>query len=297
MKRRVSPLPTLRNGVALGWLALLVTSVTAHASSRLTNLSVRTSAGAGSETLIVGVTIGDGAGSLSALVRAVGPSLGPLGVADALADPRLVVYSGTSVVAANDDWGGGSALTLASASVGAFALNPTSKDSALLVSLGAGGHTAQVSSVTSAGGTVLLEVYDASPAGASTSLRLTNCSARALVGTGPQILIAGFAISGDAPKRILVRGVGPGLAAFGVGGALADPLLAIFAGQTLFANNDDWSGAELSAAFAAVGAFPLSEGSADAALIVTLAPGTYTAQVSGFRGSTGVALVEIYELP
>jgi hypothetical protein len=110
---------------------------------------------------------------------------------------------------------------------------------------------------------------------------------------------------------LLVRGIGPGLAAYGVGGVLANPTLAVYgAAGTLAAMNDDWgtpqpvttgqttaSAADLAAAAASVGAFPLAPGSADSALIVILAPGVYSAVVSGANGATGAALVEVYELP
>ena len=106
-----------------------------------------------------------------------------------------------------------------------------------------------------------------------------------------------------APKKILIRGIGPGLTAFGVVGALADPRLRVFNGTTLVDENDNWTavGAEaLATAQAArdIGAFAIANGSKDAALILTLAPGAYTAQVGSADGrSTGVALVEFYEIP
>ena len=138
-------------------------------------------------------------------------------------------------------------------------------------------------------------------AGNGGSGRLDNVSARAEVGTGADILAAGFAIGGTAPKRLLLRAVGPTLGLFGVGGTLADPVLAIrpLGRETLSAQNDDWAGtAALKAAFASVGAFAFADdASRDAAVVVELPPGTYTATVSGKNNTTGVALVEVYELP
>ncbi|MCX6956571.1 MAG: hypothetical protein NTV51_30945, partial [Verrucomicrobia bacterium] len=103
---------------------------------------------------------------------------------------------------------------------------------------------------------------------------------------------------------VLVRGIGPGLTAFGVGGALTDPRLRVYRNNELVGENDNWSAgtAETTAAVAQAardtGAFTLTSGSKDAAVILTLAPGNYTAQVAGADGTaTGVALVEIYELP
>jgi|GEM_PF-5017551 len=135
----------------------------------------------------------------------------------------------------------------------------------------------------------------------NTAAKLINLSCRARVGTGGDILIPGLVIAGTAPKTLLVRAVGPTLASFGVSGELADPTLSVFSGNTVVATNNDWSSgpntAALAAAASAAGAFALPAGSRDAALIVTLNPGAYTVQVAGVGGTTGVALVEIYELP
>ena len=113
-------------------------------------------------------------------------------------------------------------------------------------------------------------------------------------------LTAGFVIGGGSPLKVLVRAVGPGLAFFGVPGTVVDPQLILFnATSTKIAENNDWGGTpELTAAFASVGAFALPAAtSKDAALLVTLPPGNYTAQASGVNATTGVALVEVYEVP
>jgi uncharacterized protein (DUF1800 family) len=122
--------------------------------------------------------------------------------------------------------------------------------------------------------------------------RLSNLAVRAQ-GGGGDTLITGFTVSAGANKTVLVRAVGPTLEEFGVGGALADPRLELYAGETKIAENDNWN-AHDDAAFVAVGAFPLGASSKDAALVATLAPGGYTAQVSGTGG--GVTLVEVYEI-
>jgi hypothetical protein len=94
----------------------------------------------------------------------------------------------------------------------------------------------------------------------------------------------------------LIRGVGPGLSAF-IAGAVANPKLELFRGQTMINENDDWTDPAIASAAARSGTFALATGSRDAALLVTLPPGTYTAQVSGVGASTGVALIEVYEVP
>ena len=264
--------------------------------ARLTNLSVRSTAGTGANTLIVGLTISGGTKQI--LFRGVGATLGLFGVPATLADPQLALFNSTGVqIAQNDDWGGGAPLTTAFANVGAFALPAASKDSALLATLAAGGYSAQVSGAAGTTGVVLVESYDSDPG--SPLARYTNLSARNQVGTGANILIVGFNITGNGPKNLLIRGVGLTLGQFGVPGALADPQLALFNSSSVqIGQNDDWGGgASLAAAFTSVGAFALPAASKDSALLVTLQPGSYTAQVSGVNNSTGVALVEIYELP
>jgi hypothetical protein len=131
---------------------------------------------------------------------------------------------------------------------------------------------------------------------------VSNLSTRAQVGAGADAIFAGFNISGTDRKTILIRAVGPTLGAFGVAGTLADPKLELYSNGTKINENDDWgtamgAAAPISAAtFASVGAFGLTEGSRDAALLVTLAAGSYSAVVSGVNNSTGVALIEIYEI-
>jgi hypothetical protein len=149
----------------------------------------------------------------------------------------------------------------------------------------------------------LAEIYDASVNPNSEYQRLVNISTRGEVSGGEGALIGGFVVTGNAPKKLLVRGIGPGLTAFGLKGALADPRLRVYRDVVLLAENDNWSSnagesAVVVAAARDTGAFALAAGSKDASLILTLAPGAYTAQVTAADGSaTGVALVEIYEVP
>jgi hypothetical protein len=107
-------------------------------------------------------------------------------------------------------------------------------------------------------------------------------------------------VSGAGPKTVLIRAVGPTLADFGVSGILQRPQIRLMAGQTEIATNLGWESSPQREAIAAaaqqVGAFPLSAGAADSALLLTLQPGAYTIQVSGHNGGTGVALVEVYEV-
>jgi hypothetical protein len=140
-------------------------------------------------------------------------------------------------------------------------------------------------------------VYDEDPL--TSPVRLVNVSTSGFVGVGEQALVPGFVIGGSAPKLLLIRAVGPGLAQFGVGDVLADPQLSLMPlGQNFtVAANDNWGGTtSLQAAFAEAGAFALPAGSKDAAVVVRLPPGGYTVVVSGVASTTGTALVEIYDL-
>ncbi len=254
-------------------------------TARLSNLSVRTAMAAG-QNLIVGFFV-DG-GSRNVLVRAAGPALTVLGVSGAMSDPRLDLYNGSTLVLSNEDWPASLAATFSS--VGAFAFPASSRDAAFLQGIGG---SASVHARGTGAGIVLVEAYDT---GTGNSPRFINLSARNQVGTGDNILIAGFNLDGTGSKQLLIRAVGPKLAAFGVTGFLVDPKLELYRDSTKLNENDSWA-ATLAATFATVGAFPLDTGSRDAALLTTLAPGSYTVQVSGVNNGTGEALIEIYEVP
>ena len=290
-------------GSAMSNAATLTVSTT-NDVGRLVNISTRAQVGTGGNILIAGFVVG-GAGTTGSdrlLVRGSGPALSAFNVTGLLPDPQLQLYSGATVLASNSGWGGSAQIAAAAAAVGAFAwTDPTSHDSALLQTLAAGPYTAQISGASGDAGVALAEVYDTTPAASYTlaSPRLINISTRAQVGTGGNILIAGFVIGGTTSKTMLVRASGPALSAFNVTGTLPDPQLQLFSGSTTIAANDGWGGnAQIAAEAAAVGAFAWSSPtSADSAILITLPPGAYTAQVSGASGDTGVSLMEVYEVP
>jgi hypothetical protein len=148
-----------------------------------------------------------------------------------------------------------------------------------------------------AAGVVLAEVYDADDD--HSAVRLVNVSTLGYTGAGEQALTPGFVIRGSGTKRVLIRAIGPGLADLGVPDAVSDPQLALFrAGEAdVIASSDDWGGTvPLKAAFAAAGAFALADQSRDAAVLITLPPGAYTAAATGRDNATGMVLVEIYDL-
>lgn len=258
--------------------------VTSGQPSRLPNLSVRTALAA-EQTLFVGFST---QGSKEMLVRGIGPTLARFGLTGVLEDPRIELYNAASVrIDENNDWN--PALATVFPQFGAFELAANSKDAALRRSV-SGSHTAQIKGTGP--GVVLVEVYDTGGSG-----KLVNVSARNVVGTDDNILIAGFVVDGSAAKTLLIRGVGAKLAEFGVPNVLLDPKLEIYTAAGLkISENDNWN-TMLQPLARNVGAFDLTAGSHDAALVITLAPGAYTAQLSGVGGTTGEAMVEVYEVP
>ncbi len=267
---------------------------TSAGSSTLINLSVRALGGSGEDTLIAGFVVRDG--NKEVLVRAIGPGLKAFGVTDSFGDPRLELSSASGTnLAFNDNWLPRETETVGSR-VGAFALQAGSNDAALVGTTRSGGHLATVSGrETTDQGNVLLELYDAGGPGA-----LTNVSARARISpkTGP--LIAGFVVRGPAALTVLVRAIGPSLAAFGVRDALAAPRLTLVKDGVTLQVNTAWASApnalEIWAAGRTTGAFSIPAGSQDSAVLVTLPPGGYTAIVSAADEGSGVALVEVYEV-
>jgi hypothetical protein len=275
---------------------------------RLIDLSCRALVGTGANQLITGFVVGGSgtSGIEPLLVRASGPALVPLGVTNDLPDPVLAINGSGGVVGMNNGWNGNTQVASTANLVGAFTWNvPSSHDSAVVSSLAEGAYTAQVNGASGDTGVALAEVYDATPLGGytATSPRLINISARTQVGTGGNILIAGFVIGGTTSKTVLIRASGPALAQFGLSGTLADPALQLFQDNangtpTLLQSDTGWAGdPTISSAAADVGAFSWgSAATADSAILVTLPPGAYTAEVSGASGDTGLSLVEVYDV-
>ncbi len=273
-------------------------SIAAAAPAELVNISVRTQAGTGDAALIAGFVI-SGNGERPFLVRAVGPTLGaaPFNIPGVLLDPQVALFRNNSPFQENDDWGDDPALASASSRLGAFALRSGSKDAALLARVDAGVYTAVARGAGGATGDLLLEVYDAreSIAGAPA---ISNLSLR--VDLGPRAtMVAGFVVGHGAPKRLLIRAIGPSLEKFGVENVLGNPRIRLFTGSTDVALNDDWIDAPNAESIAdvskTIGAFALGRDSADAAVLTSLQPGAYTLHVtSAAPDDQGIVLVELY---
>ena len=273
------------------------------AATRLINISSRAFVGTNANIEIAGFVISGPPGTTEqVLVRGVGPTLSQFGVTGFLTQPVLTLFnSAGNQVATNTGWNSASnAAQIAAAftTTGAFAFPLDSADSALLVSLPPGAYTAEINGLNSTTGVALAEVYEVK----SGDPELINISTRAFVNTGSNVEIGGFVVKGSHSAKVLVRAIGPTLSQFGVSGVLAQPSLSVVdsSGNTV-ASNTGWSTnanpTTIATEMAAVGAFALPSGSADSVLLLTLPPGSYTAVVSGINGTSGVALVEVYEAP
>ncbi|MBE2214176.1 MAG: S8 family serine peptidase [Opitutaceae bacterium] len=270
---------------------------------RLVNISVRGVVGAGDAVLIPGFVIEGG--ELPVLVRGIGPGLVPYGVpaGSILQQPRIILRQGQTLVRENTGWttGGQTAEIIAANTLTrAFALNATFADSALTLPLVAQAYTVEVRGADGGTGIALAEIYDARTTSGAGVGELVNISGRGFVGTGDNILIGGFVVTGDAPALVLIRAAGPALTRFGVGGVLAQPRLRVVRAGAELATAASWSAGDsavsIAEAAARVRAFSFPDDSEDSALLLFLAPGSYTAQVSGTDGATGVALLEIYRV-
>jgi hypothetical protein len=284
--------------------------ITTSNPGRLINLSARAEVGTGGNIIFAGFAIGPSgaAGLQPVLIRASGPAIAaaPFNVPGTLGDPQLQVFnSADNILNTNNGWKGDTRIAARAVAVGAFKWNdPSSHDAALNIPLASGPYTAQVAGESGDKGDALVEVYDATPQGtyAPSMPRLVNLSARVDVETGGNALFAGFVIGGSTSLTVLIRASGPAIAAapFDVPGTLPDPQLTLQNPSTgaVYASNNGWrDDPDIIAAASSVGAFTWNNPTSnDSALLVTLPPGSYTAEASGASGDTGVAIVEVYEV-
>ena len=281
-----------------------IASVPILGSSRLINLSARGYQGSGERKLIPGFSI-VGKDDLSLLIRARGPSLLDAGLREAVLDPSLSVRdSAGREIGANGDWYAAYSLDRmeeVEAVSGASPIGLFASEAAVIDSFGEGVRTVVVSAASDAGGLALAEVFELET-DASSESRLANLSARGFVDRGDRVLIGGFALDGEAPMRLLIRGVGPGLESRGVASALPDPVISLYDAEgKMIESNDDWSrgaeGTTIASLASDVGAFALKDDSKDAALIAILPPGLYTAVLRSKDDDSGVGLLELYAAP
>lgn len=256
----------------------------------LANISTRLNILTGDNVLDGGFIL-TGLGAKTLLIRGLGPSLADAGIASTLADPIIELHSTTSndIIASNDNWRNNQ-----ESEINATGIAPTNDaEAALIVTLTTGAYTVIERGKQDTTGVGLIEIYDLS---AGFGPELANISTRGLVGTGSNVMIGGFIVASSTggSDQLIVRALGPSLGSFGITNPLADPVLALYdANGTLVASNDNWK-SEQEAEIAATGLAPTND--AEAAILITLAPGAYTAIQSGQAEGTGVGLVEVYNL-
>ncbi len=286
--------------------AATLSIVSTTTPGRLVNLSVNTVID--SSGLTMGFVTG-GAGTTGPqplLIRAGGPALVPYGVTGVLPDPQLTVYNGSASIASDAGWGTPASnlqvVNQAQANTGAGLVysNPSSLDSATVLSLvSSPGYTVQVAGKSGDSGRTLAEVYDNTPAGTYTpaTQRLINLSCRITVPANGS-LTEGFILGGTTSKTFLIRAIGPGLSQYGISGVMADPQLTVYSGSTAIASNTGWGGdAQLAGVMGSVGSQPNPPAAADSIILITLAPGSYTAVATSAGGTVGNVLLDIYEVP
>jgi hypothetical protein len=307
-------------------------------TSYLINLSARGRVQTGDNVMIGGFRIA-GTAPKAVLVRARGGSLGgaPFNRPGVLANPTMQLYSGSTVIAQNDNWQSTDPLCLSPATacgngaqISATVMDPCqpnpgqtvappgcAQESALLVTLPPGAYTTIVSGVGGGTGMGLVEVFEADTV---TTARLINISSRARVETVDDVLIGGLIIGGTTSKTVLLRARGPSMGGppFNIPGVLANPTMQLYSGATVIAQNDNWQTTDPLCGSPATACGDTTQISAtamdpcqpnpgqvvappncaqEAAVLVTLPPGAYTAIVSGVGGGMGVGLVEVFEVP
>ena len=273
--------------------------------AQLGNISTRAFVQTGDNVVIGGFMV-EGPQTKRVIIRAIGPELSQYGVPNALANPTFELHDGTgALIASNDNWQhtiiGGIITGDQRADIRNSGYAPTDwRESAIIADLPAGNYTAIVRGVNNITGVALVEVYDLS---LGTNSKVRNISTRSLVQTGDNVMIGGFMVAVTQPKRVIVRAIGPELSQYGVPNALTNPTLELHdASGALIASNDNWK-------TTIIGGVITSDQRGDirncgytpgdgreSAIIAELPAGNYTAIVRGVNDTTGVGLVEVYDL-
>jgi hypothetical protein len=275
------------------------------APTTLGNISSRAFVQTGDNVMIGGFIV-QGTEPKRVIIRAIGPDLTQYGVPNALANPTLELHNCSgALIASNDNWQhtiiGGIITSDQVRDIMASRLAPRDpRDSAIIAELPAGNYTAIVRGVNNMTGVALVEVYDLS---GGTGSILGNISSRAFVQTGDNVMIGGFIVQGTAPKRVIVRAIGPDLTQYGVPNALANPTLELHDGTgALIASNNTWLHTIIGGIITTNQVRDIqNSGHApgdprESAIIADLPAGNYTAIVRGVNNTTGIALVELYDL-
>jgi len=269
------------------------------------NISTRSFVQTGDNVMIGGFIV-QGTRTKRVIIRAIGPELSQYGVPNVLADPTLELHNGTGgLIASNDNWQttqlGGIITSNQVSYIQNSGYAPTvASESAIIANLQPGNYTAIVRGKNNTTGVALVEVYDLNP---WTTSVLGNISTRSFVQTSNNVMIGGFIVQGTRTKRVIVRAIGPELTQHGVPNALADPTLELHNGTgALIGSNDNWQNTIIGGIITTNQVSDIQNSghaptaASESAIIATLQPDNYTAIVRGVNNTTGVALVEVYDL-
>jgi hypothetical protein len=253
----------------------------APAAIRLANISTRLAVGGGDNVLIAGFII-TGSQPKKVMIRALGPLLPVL---ENLADPTLELHgSSGELLSSNDNWRDTQQDELKATTIPPL----NDYDSSIVQSLQPGAYTAVVVGKGGTTGVGLVEVYDLDE---NADSKLANIATRGRVEQGDNVLIAGTIIVGNGTTTVLFRALGPST---GIPNRLEDPTLQLFNGQgAIVATNDNWQDSQKDAIEATT--IPPSDPK-ESAILQSLTPGAYTAIVRGKNNTTGVGVVEAYQI-
>jgi len=271
----------------------------------LSNLSTRAFVQAG-DNLMIGGLIVQGTEPKSIILRAIGPELSQYGVPNAMANPTLELHNGSgALIASNDDWQhtivGGIITGDQVQDIQNSGHAPADgRESAIIANLLPGNYTAIIRGVNNTIGVALVEAYDLSPTVHSV---LGNISTRSFVRTDADVMIGGFIVQGAQPKNVIIRAIGRELSQYGIPDFLANPTLELHNGNgALIASNDNWQQTIIGGIITQDQVQSIQNSGhaptdpSESAIIANLLPGNYTAIVRGVSNTTGVALVEVYDL-
>jgi len=279
--------------------------------ARLGNISTRAFVQTGDNVMIGGFIV-QGTEPKRVIIRAIGPELSQYGVPNPLQDPTLELHDGTgALIATNDNWqttiiGGIITHDQVQEIQDSGHAPGDGRESAIIADLPAGNYTAIVRGVNSTIGVALVEVYDLGPQTnliPNTNSILGNISTRSFVQTGDNVMIGGFIVQGTQPKRVIIRAIGPELGQYGVPDPLQDPTLELHDGTgALIGRNDNWQTTIIGGVITHDQVQEIQDSGyapgdgRESAIIADLPAGNYTAIVRGVNSTTGVALVEVYDL-
>jgi len=274
-------------------------------SAQLGNISTRAFVQTGDNVMIGGFIV-QGSQLKRVIIRAIGPELAQYGVPNPLLNPTLELHDVTgALIASNDNWRttiiGGIITSNQVAEIRASGHAPgDGRESAIIADLPPGNYTAIVRGVNGSTGVALAEVYDLD---AQANATLGNISTRSFVQTGDNVMIGGFIVEGTQPKRVIIRAIGPDLSQYGVPDPLANPTLELHNSRgALIASNDNWQHTIIGGIITTGQVHDITNSGYapgnpnDSAIIAELPPGNYTAIVRGVNNTTGVGLVEVYDL-